>query len=180
MSASSTGCLYFRKPIGALRRLRDRQFCSPDHREKYSNSARAIREAEDLYGFDTQAVLEDREYKPDRRAGMGTTILVGIISLVCVLALSRYEGNSAGPKAVSALPDTNPHPNQGGFGQLLGNLIQSAAQAGLPITTTYNDKAQWAPRFPDVYVARALVHAARGADSHADEDRRQAERCFAC
>ena len=30
---------------------------------------------------------------------------------------------------------------------LFGNLIQSASQAGLPITTTYNDKAQWAPRF---------------------------------
>jgi hypothetical protein len=29
---------------------------------------------------------------------------------------------------------------------LFGNLIQSASQAGLPITTTYNDKAQWAPR----------------------------------
>ena len=30
---------------------------------------------------------------------------------------------------------------------LFGSLIQSASQAGLPITTTYNDKAQWAPRF---------------------------------
>jgi len=126
------GCLYCRKHLGPLRRLRDRQFCSPDHRSKYSNrSARAIREAEDLYGFDTQVVLEDREDKPDRRAGMGTTIFVGIISLVCVLALSRLQGTSPGPKAVSALPDTNPHPNQGGFGQLLGNLIQSRTSTTL-------------------------------------------------
>src|SRR5437667_264145 len=46
-------CLYCRKKIGPLRRLRDSQFCCSDHRKKLgTRSARALREAEDLYGFD--------------------------------------------------------------------------------------------------------------------------------
>jgi hypothetical protein len=97
-----------------------------------------LREAEDLYGFGdvpdtswrtvTELTLED---KSDRKAGMGTSIFVGLIVVVLVLALSQLPKNSPGPKAISALPDTNPHPNQSGFGRMIGNLIQSKTSGTL-------------------------------------------------
>src|SRR5229473_2118990 len=77
-------CLYCRKKIGRLRRLSDSQFCCADHRKKLaSGSARALREAEDLYGFDestawrniTQAKPEE---KGERRAGLATTVFAGL------------------------------------------------------------------------------------------------------
>ncbi len=132
------GCLYCRKNIGPVRRLRDRHFCSEDHRKKYSKSARALREAEDLYGFDEipetswRVVTADRpEDKSDRKAGVGTTIFVGLAVVVLVLVFSQLHTNSPGPKIISALPDTNPHPNQGGFGQMIGNLIQNQTSGTL-------------------------------------------------
>jgi hypothetical protein len=138
VSDSLNGCLYCRRNIGPLRRLRDRHFCSKDHREKYGNSARALREAEDLYGFDETAgaswrvVTEIRpEDKVERKAGMGTSVFVGLTVMVLLLALSQLPKNSPGPRAISPLPDTNPHPNQGGFGQLIGNLIQSKTSGTL-------------------------------------------------
>jgi hypothetical protein len=124
-------CLYCRKSIGPLRRLRDRDFCSTDHSRKYrQRSARALREAEDLYGFDVAVNFEEKEDKPERRAGLGTTIFVGIAAVALVLGLSRMPGPAHAPKGVSALPDT--HPNQGGgLGQVLGNLIQTQASSTL-------------------------------------------------
>ena len=121
------GCLYCRKSIGPLRRLRDAHFCSADHRQKYRNrSARAVREAEDLYGFDTVVELPDKqEDKPETRAGVGTLIFAGIAALVLVVAFSHSQSAAPAPKAVSAMPDTNPHPNSAGFGQMLAGLIQS-------------------------------------------------------
>ena len=126
-------CLYCRKSIGPLRRLRDRNFCSAEHSQKYrQRSARAIREAEDLYGYEVVVNSEEKEDKPDRRVGLGTTIFVGITAVVLVLGLSRIPSPVHAPKGVSALPDTNPHPNQGGgLGQLLGNLIQAQTSATL-------------------------------------------------
>ena len=122
--------MYCLKHIGPLRRLKDRHFCCNDHRSKYSTrSARALREAEDLYGFDS-VVLAKPEDKPERRAGMGTSIFVGLTVAVLVLALSQFPMRSAAPRAISPLPDTNPHPN-GGFGQVIGNLIQSNASGTL-------------------------------------------------
>jgi hypothetical protein len=91
-----------------------------------------VREAEDLYGFEEthgtswRAVLEVKpEDKADRRGGIGTSIFVGVSVVVLILAISQLPMNSGAVKAVSPLPDANPHPNQGGFGQLIGNLIQS-------------------------------------------------------
>jgi hypothetical protein len=139
LSTSPIGCLYCRKNIGPLRKLRDRHFCSTDHRKKYTTkSARALREAEDLYGFDDtqrpswRAVTAVKpEEKSERRAGIGTSIFVGITVVVLVLALSQVPMNSPAPRGISALPDTNPHPSQSGFGQLIGNLIQSKASGTL-------------------------------------------------
>jgi hypothetical protein len=129
VSESPTGCLYCRKKVGALRKLRDRHFCSNDHRKKYSKSARALREAEDLYGFaDTQSTTwravtaVQPEEKAERKSG---------IVVVLMLAVSQLPKNAAAPRAISPLPDTNLHPNQGGFGQLLGNLIQSKTSGTL-------------------------------------------------
>jgi len=130
-------CLYCRKHIGPLRRLRDRQFCSRDHRKRYSKSARAVREAEDLYGFETsgtswrEVTATRPEDKSERKAGMGTIIFVGMAALVAVLGFSQLPMNSRAPKGISALPDTNPHPSQNGFGQLIGNLIQSKSSGTL-------------------------------------------------
>jgi hypothetical protein len=125
-------CLYCRKNIGALRRLSDRHFCSADHRKKYSHrSARAVREAEDLYGFDTTIKPEDKEDTPTRRGGLGATIFVGIVGVVLVIALTHAPAAAPSAKPLSALPDNNPRPTQGGFGQLLGNLIQSKTSSTL-------------------------------------------------
>jgi hypothetical protein len=131
--------LYCRKNIGPLRRLRDAHFCCSDHRKKLaSKSARALREAEDLYGFgETQgaswaAVTALKpEDKSDRRGGFGATVFVGIMAVVLVLALSQLHTSSPVPKTISALPDTNPQANQGGFGQLIGNLIESKTSGTL-------------------------------------------------
>jgi hypothetical protein len=138
VSPSPTGCLYCRKNIGPLRKLRDQYFCCKDHRKRYTKkSARALREAEDLYGFDDvqgpswRAVTAVRpEEKSDRRAGLGTTIFVGITVVALVLAFSQLP-HSASVRAVSPLPDTNPHPKQGGIGQMISNLIQTKTSGTL-------------------------------------------------
>jgi hypothetical protein len=129
VTASPAGCLYCRKNIGPVRRLRDPHFCSTDHRRKYSGSARAVREAEDLYGFEERREIP--EDKPERRGGMGTSIFVGLTVVVLVLAVSQLPSGSTAPKAISPLPDTNPHPGPSGFGQLIGNLIQSKTSGTL-------------------------------------------------
>lgn len=126
-------CLYCRKSIGPLRRLRDRSFCSTQHRQKYrQRSARAIREAEDLYGYEVAVKSQEKDDKPDRRAGLGTTIFVGMTAVLLVVGLSRVPAAAHAPKGVSALPDANPNANQGGgFGQMLANLIQTQTSSTL-------------------------------------------------
>jgi len=127
------GCLYCHKRIGPLRRLRDSRFCSAGHRKKYCNrSARALREAEDLYGFEVKVEAPDPQAdQPETRAGLGTLIFAGIAALVLVLAFSHAQSVAPAPKAVSALPDNNPRPGSGGFGQLLAGLIQRQASTTL-------------------------------------------------
>jgi hypothetical protein len=134
------GCLYCHKKIGALRRLKDEHFCCDDHRRKLtSKSARALREAEDLYGFDEAQVPTWRvvtrskpEDKQDRRPGLGTSIFVGLTVVLLVIALSQLPVGAPAPKAgVSPLPETNPHPSGGGFGQMISNLIQNKASGTL-------------------------------------------------
>jgi len=97
-----------------------------------------LREAEDLYGFNetswrvlTSSRAEEKEDKPDRHSSLGITIFVGIAAVVLVLGLSQLPGNAPGPRTVSPLPQTNLHPAQGGFGVLIGNLIQSASAVTL-------------------------------------------------
>src|SRR5271154_932030 len=127
------GCLYCRKNISPLRKLKDPHFCSDEHREKFaSKSARALREAEDLYGFSSTVIVPKPEDKSERRGGFGATIFVGGAIAVLLLAFSQMSSNSpAAPKAISPLPD-NPHNNRGGgFAQTIGNLIQTQASGTL-------------------------------------------------
>lgn len=134
------GCLYCHKRIGPLRRLKDQHFCCDEHRRKLtSKSARALREAEDVYGFDEAAQTTWRvvtrskpEDKSDRKPGFGTSIFVGLTVVLLLIALTQLPMNTPAPKAaVSPLPDTNPHASSGGFGQMIANLIQNKASGTL-------------------------------------------------
>lgn len=132
-------CSYCRKKIGPLRRLKDQQFCCDDHRQKLaSRSARALREAEDLYGFEdtrlptwrsiTQTKPED---KTERRTSFAATAFAAIAVVFLLLAVSQLPSGAPGPKAVSPLPDAALHGSPGGVGQMISNLIQSKASGTL-------------------------------------------------
>jgi hypothetical protein len=138
VNPSPVGCLFCRKNISPLRKLKDQHFCCDEHRKKFaSKSARAMREAEDLYGFGEAQISNWRavtspklEDKSERRNGFGASIFVGAIIAVVLLGLSRVPMNSPAPRAISPLPD-NPHNHSGGFGQTIGNLIQSQTSGTL-------------------------------------------------
>src|SRR5580658_7452498 len=90
VSDSPIGCLYCRKNISPLRKLKDPHFCCDEHRKKgAAKSARALREAEDLYGFSSTIAPSKPEEKSDRRASFGGTIFVGCAIMVLLLGLSR-------------------------------------------------------------------------------------------
>jgi len=125
-------CQYCRKNIGPLRRLRDSQYCCSDHRKKLATrSARALREAEDQYGFDETTawrniVQTKPEEKAERRTGFATTIFASLAVVFLMLALSDLP--MGGPRAViSPLPDANPKGAKGGFGQTLSRMLSSKA-----------------------------------------------------
>jgi len=128
---SPTGCLYCRKNISPLRKLKDPHFCCDEHRKKSTaKSARALREAEDLYGFNGPVAVPKLEDKPERRAGFGSIIFVGAGVVVLLLGLARGPMNSPAPRAVSPLPD-NPHNSGSGIGQSIANLIQTQTSGTL-------------------------------------------------
>ena len=96
VSVSPMGCLYCRKNIGPLRRLRDQHFCCEEHRKKYTSSLPARCAKPKIYMDLRVAPATWRvvyavqpEDKSDRKAGMGTSIFVGLTVIVLVLALSR-------------------------------------------------------------------------------------------
>jgi hypothetical protein len=79
-------CLYCRRPIGALRQLLDREFCSSDHRKRFrTSSARALRDAGELLADydDYLAVIEQPEQKKPKSMGskfsMVTAAMIGLI-----------------------------------------------------------------------------------------------------
>jgi hypothetical protein len=125
-------CLYCRKKIGRLRRLSDSQYCCADHRKKLATkSARALREAEDQFGFDETVAWKNitqtkPEEKGERRTGFATTIFAALAVVFVMLALSDLP--VGGPRtAISPLPDSNPKGAAGGFGQTLNRLFSSKA-----------------------------------------------------
>jgi len=100
-----------------------------------SRSARAIREAEDLYGFDAaspnwRAVSQSKiEDKPERRSGYGSLVFVALAVVFLALAMSQVPGGGPAAKPISKLPDTNPH--RSGFGDTLATLIQRGTSTTL-------------------------------------------------
>lgn len=135
---STVACLYCKKKIGPIRRLKDQHFCCAEHRKKLmSRSARAIREAEDLYGFDQtrtpnwRVKAEKPEDQAERRMGYGSLVFVSLAVLVLGMAASQLRETSPGPKSISALPETDASSHQGKVGQFLGNLIQAKTSSSL-------------------------------------------------
>jgi hypothetical protein len=138
MATATMVCLYCRKKIGLLRSLTDRSFCCGDHRKKLtSKSARAVREAEDLFGVDdsqvswrvlTQVKPED---KPERRTGYGASIFFAVAVVFLLLALSQFQTNGPAARPVSPEPSASLHPSQGGFGRLIGRLIETKGSGTL-------------------------------------------------
>jgi len=130
-------CKYCRKKIGPMRKLKDPHFCSDEHRKKAtSKSARAVREAEDLYGVETQlptwrAITQAKREEKSGKPGMSGTIFAGLAVVFVVLALSQLPMGAPAARAISPLPDTNPHQSKSSFGQMIGNLLQSKGSGTL-------------------------------------------------
>jgi hypothetical protein len=139
MVPSTVRCSYCRRKIGPLRRLRDREFCCADHRRKFhSGSARALREAEQLFGPDethstTWRVVTEvkREDQEERKASLGAGLLVAASIVLLLLGLSRIHDNVPAPKGASSLPDNPPEVSSNGFGQALNNLVQNRGSSNI-------------------------------------------------
>jgi len=119
-------CLYCRKPIGLLRRIKDPNFCCDDHRQKLvSRSARALRDVEDLYGPDAHWKLVDppKNAKP----GYATTVFAVLGVTFLLLAVSDLPMSAPQPIAsVSTSPRGKGSAAGGnGLGSLLGGLVRS-------------------------------------------------------
>src|SRR5882724_3804483 len=131
-------CRYCRKKIGPVRKLRDPHFCCDDHRQKAtSKSARAVREAEDLYGLDQnqlptwRAITQAKREEKQGKGGMSTTVFAGLAVVFVILALSQLPMGSAPAKSISPLPDTGSHSSRSGFAQMVGNLLQNQGSGTL-------------------------------------------------
>ena len=138
MATGTMVCLYCRKKIGLMRSLTDRSFCCGDHRKKLTlKSARAIREAEDLYGFDESQVSwrvltqPSPEDKPQQRAGYGASIFFAVAVLIVLLGLSQMRTNAPVGRAVSPEPSANLNQNGSGFGRMIGSLIETKGSGTL-------------------------------------------------
>ncbi|HYK17550.1 MAG TPA: hypothetical protein VEV37_06000 [Bryobacteraceae bacterium] len=134
-------CMYCRKKIGAFRRLFDAQFCSADHRRKLtSGSARALRDAEDLYGAEevlaptwSSITQLKRDEKEERKGGLGPTLVVAFGVVLLMFAIAQMRQSAPPPKAVSSAPKNKPSndASSGGIFGVLGNLVQSTTSSKL-------------------------------------------------
>ncbi len=96
-------CQYCRKKIGWIRRLKDREFCSADHRERARmlQSARLVRDVVDLYGDEPWLGAPARR-RPSISPGSGLLLVAS-----CVLLLMLLPGGSQQPlPPQSYLPPT--------------------------------------------------------------------------
>ena len=101
-------------------------------------SARALREAEDLYGYDENRLPTWRnitevtpEEKAERRGVYATTVFATMAIVFVLLALSDLPGMNSGPRQAAPVGGPGIHQTKGGFGQTLTNLIQSKAPTTL-------------------------------------------------
>jgi hypothetical protein len=97
-------CLFCRRKIGMVRRFADANFCCADHRLKYrANSARALREAEDLYGSDDEWSEQWRVYarkpagKAHPSASQSSAVVVLLAVAFLIFAITRGRGDGGGP-----------------------------------------------------------------------------------
>jgi len=117
-------CLYCRRPIGILRRIKDTNFCCNEHRQKLvSGSARALRDAEDFLGPEAVA-WQSIDRKPGKgKPGQATTIFVVLAIVFLVLAVSDLPvGNTS---YVSPIPNAEKQEASSGLGSLLAHVIQA-------------------------------------------------------
>jgi len=120
-------CIYCRQPIGVLRRIKDPNFCCDAHRQKLiSKSARAMRDAEDLYGPET-ARWNYQEQKAKLRPGQATTVFALLAIVFLLLAVSDLPvGNSS---YVSPMPTVGKENTKKGVGDSLAKIISSGASS---------------------------------------------------
>jgi hypothetical protein len=80
-------CQFCRKQIGWLRRLRDREFCSADHRQRARmlQSARQVRDVVDLYGDETWAGARRVRQRPSISPGAGLLTVALCVALMLLL-----------------------------------------------------------------------------------------------
>src|SRR3984893_18991026 len=96
-------CLFCRRKIGPLRRVADANFCCAEHRKKYrANSARALREAEDLYGIDDEQVERWRLFasknpeKGPSHSSQSSAVVVALAVALLLLAITRGSRDGQG------------------------------------------------------------------------------------
>ena len=118
-------CLYCRKPVGFVRRIKDPNFCSDEHRQKVvSRSARALRDAEDLYGpeagWSVSRQLPEKTAK-EGRPGQATTVFALLAIAFLLVAVSDLPVTTS--TYVSPLPSNGKQTSQGGLGSTIGGLV---------------------------------------------------------
>jgi len=133
-------CRYCRKKIGPLRQLQDKYFCCSEHRKKMtSKSARAVRESEELYGYDEYQLPSwktitsvKRDEKPTR-GGLSTMLFAALAVIFVMLAASQLPlgGPSKPLVSVSPIPNANVHATGSGFGQRIASMLQSTGSGTL-------------------------------------------------
>ncbi len=133
-------CLYCRRKIGPLRKWMDANFCCSDHRRKYkANSARAVREAEDQFGFDENWNERWRLYankataKSNNTPSQASAFLMVLAVAFILLAVFKGPGGDSTP--------TDNTQNQGGPSGLMGggdsglrHKIGAAIQSQAPVS----------------------------------------------
>lgn len=125
-------CLFCRRNIGPLRKFVDANFCCAEHRKKYrANSARALREAEDLYGIDDDQVERWRLYasknpeKGPSHSSQSSAVVVALAVAFLLFAITRGPGDGPAPKGHSE-SDPEYKRSSGGLQRKIGEVIERA------------------------------------------------------
>src|SRR5581483_11122762 len=129
---ASMACLFCRRKIGPVRRFVDANFCCADHRQKYrTRSARALREAEDLYGTDEEWDSRWKLYasEPDKKQAsqsQSSAFVVAVAVAFLLFAITRDPADGSPPPSRSN--DSSSHStSSGGFQRRIGEAIEKRA-----------------------------------------------------
>lgn len=141
-------CLFCRRKIGPLRKFVDSNFCCAEHRKKYrANSARALREAEDLYGGDEELGERWRLYanqsneKPPGHASQSSAFVVAIAIAFLLFAVTRSSGDGPAP-APHSEKDPEFSRSSGGLQRKIGEVIEQ--RAPVTIKETFSESlSKW-------------------------------------